>query len=574
MATFSVESDGEQGFLGLAIDPLYPDSPFVYVLYVRAIDRSTVVERYTDSAGVLVHAVPLLIAPRIDDHAAHLGGDIAFGPDGMLYVAIGDHEADPRRAQDMVSKRAYWGKILRLTPDGDIPQDNPDPTSPVWACGLCNPTGLAFDPVRGEVYCVDAADHGRNEVNRVVREGNLGWPDRVHDADGRLLVFEEAESPALTGITYYWGSAFPRLRGALLFGGHNKRTLMAGYFTPNRDSLITEPVFTTNAGFADVEEGPDGTIYLVNGPYVSSRILRLVPVPPSFTSTPPAEALQDSMLIYTPEFDGTLPSLTVLDGPEGLSIDSASWSLRWRPTNLQALEGEHRVTIRAENGAGSDEQSFTIKVSNVNDPPLPFTLRSPGDDAYLEAHADTLAVTFSWDDADDPDRDTLHYILEIDTSEAFLRPIVRDTLLVDSTTVKLPARTRLYHWRVYASDNLAEVVSTPPSRRLVVAAVGPLPLLEDLAQVKAPEEESVLEQNFPNHFNPLTSIKYTVPRAGRVRLSVFNLLGQEVAVVLDAEQSEGVHAVDFDKADLPSGIYFYRLQGPGFFETKKMIIAK
>jgi len=575
MATFSVESDGEQGFLGLAIDPLYPDSPFVYVLYVRAIDRSTVVERYRDSAGVLVHGAPLLIAPRIDDRAAHLGGDIAFGPDGMLYVAIGDHEAEPERAQDLTSKRAYWGKILRLAPDGSIPQDNPDSSSPIWAAGLCNPTGLAFDPVRGEVYCVDAASGGRNEINRVVRGGNLGWPDQRRDADNRLLVFGDGDDLALTGITYYGGDAFPRLRGRLLFGGHKKRTLLAGRFNAGRDSLLTEEVFTTNAGFADVEEGPDGAIYLVNGPYVSSRILRLVPVPPSFASTPPTEAVQDSTFIYRPEFNGTPPSLSVLEGPAGLSIDSATWSVRWRPTNVQALEGEHRVAIRAQNGGGSAEQSFTIRVANLNDPPLPFALRLPVEDAYLEIPGDTLSVTFSWEAAEDPDGDTLRYVLEIDTSETFLQPAICDTVRGDSARVTFPAQTRLYRWRVRASDGTAEAMSDPPFRRLVVAALGPLPPLEELELLDAgTDEETVLEQNFPNPFNPLTSIKYTVPRAGRVRLSVFNLLGQEVAVLLDAEQSEGVHTLEFDKADLPSGIYFYRLQGPGFFETKKMVIAK
>ena len=307
VATFPVESDGEQGFLDLAIDPLYPDSPFVYVLYVRVIDRSTVVERYRDSAGVLIDRTPLLIAPRVDDHAAHLGGDIAFGPDGMLYVAIGDHQADPSRAQDLTTKRSYWGKILRLEPDGGIPEDNPFPSSPVWAYGLCNPTGLAFDSERGDLYCVDAEVDGRNEINRVPRGANLGWPDRVEDADYRLLVLE-GKSSALTGITYYRGSAFPRLRGTLLFGGHQSPTLMSGRFTAARDSLVTEEIFTTNAGFADVEEGPDGTIYLVNGPYISSRILRLVPVRPSLTSLPPTEAVQDSTFIYTPEFEGTPPA--------------------------------------------------------------------------------------------------------------------------------------------------------------------------------------------------------------------------------------------------------------------------
>ena len=84
----------------------------------------------------------------------------------------------------------------------------------------------------------------------------------------------------------------------------------------------------------------------------------------------------------------------------------------------------------------------------------------------------------------------------------------------------------------------------------------------------------MLEQNFPNPFNPATSVKYTIPRGGHVRLSVYNLLGQEVARLVDGNQTEGTYELEFAKANLPSGIYFYRIQAPGFIETKKMVITK
>jgi hypothetical protein len=84
----------------------------------------------------------------------------------------------------------------------------------------------------------------------------------------------------------------------------------------------------------------------------------------------------------------------------------------------------------------------------------------------------------------------------------------------------------------------------------------------------------VLEQNYPNPFNPSTSISYTVRHPGYVRLSVFNLLGQEIERVVEGNQPEGTYDVAFNKLNLPSGIYFYRLQAPGIFETKKMVIAR
>jgi hypothetical protein len=88
------------------------------------------------------------------------------------------------------------------------------------------------------------------------------------------------------------------------------------------------------------------------------------------------------------------------------------------------------------------------------------------------------------------------------------------------------------------------------------------------------QEEFVLEQNFPNPFNPATSIKYTIPTSGRVRLSVFNLLGQEVALIFEGHQNAGTYEFAFNKADLPTGIYFYRIQAPDYIETKKMVVAK
>jgi hypothetical protein len=129
-----------------------------------------------------------------------------------------------------------------------------------------------------------------------------------------------------------------------------------------------------------------------------------------------------------------------------------------------------------------------------------------------------------------------------------------------------------YYWRVWATDGQATTVSEPDVSMITVDALLPVFVAEELDE--DPETESILEQNFPNPFNPTTSIQYTVPREGRVRLSVYNLLGQEVAVLFDGTQSEGIYSVEFEKADLPSGIYFYRIHGPGFFETKKMVIAK
>ena len=83
-----------------------------------------------------------------------------------------------------------------------------------------------------------------------------------------------------------------------------------------------------------------------------------------------------------------------------------------------------------------------------------------------------------------------------------------------------------------------------------------------------------LAQNYPNPFNPSTKIRFTIPEAGLVTLKVYNLLGEEVATLLNEEQTTGVYEVTFDARQLSSGIYFYTINSGDFVASKKMILLK
>jgi hypothetical protein len=149
--------------------------------------------------------------------------------------------------------------------------------------------------------------------------------------------------------------------------------------------------------------------------------------------------------------------------------------------------------------------------------------------------------------------------------------MIRDTVVTsDSLRLVLPRRSGMYYWRVTATDGFNATRASGGASRFRVTYLPPVMARADRER----EEQPVLQQNFPNPFNPSTSISFTLQRAGHVRLAVFNLLGQEVAVLLDGVRPEGPHTYEFVNVDLPSGIYFYRLQAPGLFETKKMVIAK
>jgi len=573
--TVPVEDDGEQGLLGVAVHPDYPDSPYVYVYYVRALDRAGILERYRDQNGEGVDPDLLLFIARRDEATQNNGGALRFGPDGKLYLAVGDHGARPSNAQDTLGGRNLRGKILRLNTDGTVPADNPYPRKYFWSLGHRDPTGLGFDPLDGRMYVTEGGILP-NEVLAVPRGANFGWPGGRPAAldSGRVAAVmyrtTRGDQPDLRGVAVYRGDLFPRLNGKILFVGNADPTLWVG--APSGDSLAVELMYRSNTGFADVQEGPDGCIYLANGPYRGSRIVRLLPVPPAYTSVPPAAAVLGEPYVYTPIFTGTPPALEIVSGPEGMTVDTADWSIRWVPSKPQALAGRELVVLRARNGAGSVDQRFTVAVHNVNEPPSAFALTSPPDRSEARFLGEDPFVTFSWSQAHDPDLDTVRYALQIDTVETFSSPFLMtmNAGTTDSLRVALPQASAEYFWRVTATDGKLTTFSIPRDSRISVI------FSRFLGRERARHVEPAVEPVFPPPppLTPEPGIRYTVPRAGYVRLTVYNLLGQEVARLYDGMQQAGTYDVAIGGANLPSGIYFYRLIAPGLAETKKIVVSR
>ncbi|MCX7877160.1 MAG: T9SS type A sorting domain-containing protein, partial [Ignavibacteria bacterium] len=98
-------------------------------------------------------------------------------------------------------------------------------------------------------------------------------------------------------------------------------------------------------------------------------------------------------------------------------------------------------------------------------------------------------------------------------------------------------------------------------------------LVGGIQQVEIPNYYS-LSQNYPNPFNPATSIKYTIPKSGLVTLKVYDVLGREVATLVNEKKEPGIYDVNFDASELSSGIYFYRLEAGDFKAVKKMMLVK
>lgn len=189
----SVKHIGEGGLMGIALHPRFEENQFVYLYFTTAENsRRNRVIRFRLEGERLIE--DKLIIDNIPSALYHDGGQIAFGPDGMLYITTGDAE-NPDSAQDL---KSLAGKTLRLTEDGEIPKDNPFKTA-IFSYGHRNAQGIAWDD-RGRMW---QTEHGRSgalsgfdELNLVEKGKNYGWPIIQGDARREGMVTAEYSSPA------------------------------------------------------------------------------------------------------------------------------------------------------------------------------------------------------------------------------------------------------------------------------------------------------------------------------------------------------------------------------------------
>lgn len=162
----------ETGLLGIALDPDFVVNRYIYAYYTfgsniaDARNRVVRVRERVREEEILLDNIP---AGWI-----HNGGILAFGPDKTLYIGVGVDNERKAQAQDLTF---LGGKVLRINPDGTIPQDNPFPGSPVYSYGHRNIFGLAFHPQTGRLYIGDVGPDANDEINIIEPGGNYGWPE-------------------------------------------------------------------------------------------------------------------------------------------------------------------------------------------------------------------------------------------------------------------------------------------------------------------------------------------------------------------------------------------------------------
>lgn len=269
--TVAVSSVGERGLLGIAFDPDFAVNQFVYIYYTAT--SPTIhnrISRFTANGDVAVSGSETVVLEldNLSSATNHNGGALNFGPDGKLYVAVGENANGPN-AQTLAN---LHGKMLRINKDGTIPTDNPffaaatGRNRAIWALGLRNPFTFAFNPNQSQMFINDVGQSTWEEINDGIAGANYGWPETEGPTtDPRFTspryAYNQAGTPcAITGGAFYSPETlqFP----TEYLNDYFFADFCAGWIRrldPSNNSVTT---FATGiASPVDLKVGDDGSLY-------------------------------------------------------------------------------------------------------------------------------------------------------------------------------------------------------------------------------------------------------------------------------------------------------------------------
>jgi glucose/arabinose dehydrogenase len=292
-----VQNFWEEGLLGLAFDPNYATNGFFYVNYIENSQYDTVIARYRVSSGNPNQADPNseTVLLRIDQpQGNHNGGGLAFGPDRMLYIGLGDGggQGDPNNNGQNLG--VVFSKILRIDPSRTsgslpytIPPDNPMVGVPnareeTWAYGLRNPWRFSFDRQTGDLWAGDVGQDSWEEIDLIVRGGNYDWPRYEGNTAYRnpnnhpqtrtpVHVLPRNEASSIIGGHVYRGNAMPSLQGAYVYGDFQSGNVWA--LRQSNGQMTSNQLIGYVANISSFGEDQAGEIYICS--LYSGQIFKL-----------------------------------------------------------------------------------------------------------------------------------------------------------------------------------------------------------------------------------------------------------------------------------------------------------
>jgi glucose/arabinose dehydrogenase len=450
--TVPTTATGERGLLGVAFDPGFATNNFVYVYYTAATPNThNRVSRFTASGdrAVAGSEMPILDLNPLSGATNHNGGAIHFGPDGKLYVAVGDN-ASGSNAQSFSN---LLGKILRINADGTIPADNPffntatGQNRAIWALGLRNPFTFTFQPGTGRMFVNDVGQTTWEEIDDGIAGSNYGWPTTegpTSDPRFRSPLFwyghgsSSTTGCAITGGAFYNPSAaqFP----SDYVGDYFFADYCSGWIRKlDPASGNTVAAFATGAASpVDLLTAGDGSLwYLTRGSGGSVfRVTYTASQAPTIATHPASQTVgAGSPATFTVAANGTAPLAYQWqrNGTDIAGATSASYTI----ASAQAGDNGARFRVRVSNSAGgvtSNEATLTV---TANQPPTA-TITAPAAGSVY-AGGDTIAYAGTGTDPEDGTLGGTRFTWRVDFHHAdHTHPFVQPTSGSTSGTITIP----------------------------------------------------------------------------------------------------------------------------------------
>jgi uncharacterized repeat protein (TIGR03806 family) len=423
---------GEAGLLSIAFHPSFKDTGYLYTSYTRTKQGKfqSFISRFqvADPWGTPETATEVEILKLDQPAGNHNGGDMAFGPDQMLYLGFGDGGGGGDTYQNGKNKQTLLSKFLRLdvvSPGAAaggylVPRDNPFVGDPdflpeIWAWGLRNPWRFSFDPVSGQLWAADVGQGKWEEIDIIEAGKNYGWsglegshcyPPAVTNCETKgftppVTEYSHSEGLSVTGGFVYRGKQIPSLYGTYIFGDYASALIWG--LAPGADgtwqrTLLADPqAVGQDIGISAFAVDPEGELLVVD--HKHGRLFRLVPSDPGAVGNPGWPPTLSETGCFS-----NLATQELAPGILRYSVNTPLWSDGAEKERGIALPNGATIAYSADGAWELPDQSILIKTFRLGGKPLEtrflvrqgdvwrgatYRYNEVGDEAYLLAGAAT-----------------------------------------------------------------------------------------------------------------------------------------------------------------------------------------
>ncbi|MDP2302470.1 MAG: PQQ-dependent sugar dehydrogenase [Ignavibacteria bacterium] len=595
-----VVSGGERGLLGLAFHPDYENNGYFYINYTGGSPLKTFVSRFQVSTNPdsAIKSSELVLISFTQPYTNHNGGQVSFGPDGYLYIATGDGGSGGDPQSNGQNKSVLLGKILRIDVNGtsgsnnySIPADNPFANNlsgwreEIFAYGLRNPWRFSFDPVTNWNWCADVGQNVWEEINIIQNGKNYGWkimegahcysPSTGCDTSGLTFpIFEYAHNSAggysVTGGFVYRGPNVPQLYGKYIYADYVSQKIWG--LTYDGVNQAVNELLINSAGIGISSFGVDQYNELFICALSNGKIYKFTPTAQIISPTALrivsnlASSVTLQWIDNSNNESGFVIERKIVGQNEYTSIDSTLANINEYEDTSVSPETNYIYRIRAYNSTSFSGYSNEVTV---------FTL-VPVEMGSLNLKQNENKVFLNWttfSETNNKGFEVFRMIQNDETHNKFgIFSLIGFVQGKGTTTSKNDYKF---------IDNLdQQFLSGKVFYKLKQIDYNGNYVFTDAAVLDFMSSPQSFElfQNFPNPFNPVTKIKFAVPsdleKGSVISLKVYDVLGNEVAALVNEIKPTGIHTIEFDGSKLTSGIYFYKLQSGDFKISKKLLLLK